>query len=66
MDQEFTITITPAINIDVSHQLQEVIDNCGYYEVIGAGMDFINNTMDITFKEVRNTGAGGCCVESEE
>ena len=66
MDQEFTITITPAININVRHLLQDVINDSGYYEVTGAGMNFIDNSMDITFKEIHNTGAGGNYVESED
>ena len=62
MDEEYTITISPAINIDVRHQIQNVLEASGLYEVTGAGMNFINNTMDISFIEIHTQDV----VENEE
>ncbi len=65
MDQEYVLIISPAINYTVRHQLQQVIENSGYYEILSADMNFLDDTMSIKFKEITKSGAGCTVVEKE-
>jgi len=51
MPKKHKIKITPSIDIKIRHQIEAVLKNSGKFEIIGAGTDLVEDSMDISFVE---------------